>query len=173
MATPRRTRRCAPPSSPSFCPISLGATGHRDTSGIGSAGPQISLTLPLFNRNRGGIALARASRAQLGAQYQASLDAAAGGARALAGSIALLQAQVAADAPEAARAAAIATAARQAYAAGAISASSFASLQTAAGAREQALISLRGQVQTAEISLTTLLGLGLPTLGPVPKDAPL
>ncbi|HTQ72275.1 MAG TPA: TolC family protein [Acidocella sp.] len=156
-----------------FLPISLGATGHRDTSGIGSAGPQVSLTLPLFNRNRGGIAMARASRAQLGAQYQASLDAAAGGARALADSIALLQAQAAMDAPEAARAAAIARAASQAYAAGAISASSFASLQTAAGAREQTLIGLRAQVQTAEISLTTLLGLGLPTLGPAPKDAPL
>lgn len=36
-------------------------------------GPQIGFTLPLWNRNRGGIAVARATRAQLHAEYDARL----------------------------------------------------------------------------------------------------
>jgi outer membrane protein TolC len=153
-----------------FLPISLGATGGRDTSGVYAVGPQITLTLPLFNRNRGAIAIASATRGQLAAQYRASLASAAGGARALRASIALLQTQEEAADSEAARAAATAIAARQAFDAGQISASAFASLQSAAGERARTAISLRGQFQTAEISLATLLGLGLPPLGPMPKD---
>lgn len=153
-----------------FLPISLGATGGRDTSGVYAVGPQITLTLPLFNRNRGAIAIASATRGQLAAQYRASLASAAGGARALRASIALLQTQEEAADSEAARAAATEIAARQAFDAGQISASAFASLQSAAGERARTAISLRGQFQTAEISLATLLGLGLPPLGPMPKD---
>jgi outer membrane protein TolC len=155
-----------------FLPISLGAAGGRDTSGINSAGPQVTLTLPLFNRNRGGIAEAAASRAALAAQYRASLASAAGGARALGASIALLQAQLAAAGTEADRAVAMAATARREFAASEISAPGFASLQTAAGERERTLIGLRAQLQTADISLATMLGLGLPPLGLASKDSP-
>ena len=154
-----------------FLPISLGATGGRDTSGVTSLGPQVTLTLPLFNRNRGVIATASATRAQLSAQYAASLASATGGARSLSASITLLQTQAAAAGIEAARAAAMADSARRAFGTGQISASAFASLQSAAGERERTSISLRGQLQTAEISLATLLGLGLPPLGTVPQDS--
>ncbi len=154
-----------------FLPVSLGATGGRDTSGVNSAGPQVTLTLPLFNRNRGGIAAASATRAQIAAQYQASLASAAGDAQSLSASVALLQAQAAAASAEAARAAPIAEAARRAYETGEISANAFASLQSTAGDQTRTAISLRGQMQTAEISLATLLGLGLPPIGPVPKES--
>lgn len=153
-----------------FLPLSLGASGGRDTSGVDSAGPQVTLTLPLFNRNRGAIAVASTSRAQLAAQYQASLADAVGGARALSASIALLQTQEDEAAAAASRAAATAEAARRAFEAGQITAAVFANLQAAAGDRARTAIGLRGQLQTAEISLATLLGLGLPPLGPVPKD---
>ena len=76
-----------------FLPLSVGATYGRDTSGVLSAGPQMSLTLPLFNRNRGGIAVAQATRAALRAQYAAALANAAGGTRALSATIQLLQTQ--------------------------------------------------------------------------------
>ncbi|HVE20958.1 MAG TPA: TolC family protein [Acidocella sp.] len=154
-----------------FLPISLGASGGRDTSGVYSAGPQVTLTLPLFNRNRGVTAVASASRAELAAQYQASLAGAVGGARALSASIALLQTQAGAAAVAATRAAAAATAARRSFDEGQITALAFAGLQSAAGDRARTEISLRGQLQTEEISLATLLGLGLPPLGPAPKDS--
>ena len=151
-----------------FLPISLGATGGRDTSGVNSAGPQVTLNLPLFNRNRGGIASASATRAALAAQYQASLAGAVGGAESLSASIALLQTQAAAAGAEADQAAAMAAAARQAFAEGNLSAPAFASLQNTAGERQRAAITLHTQLQTAEISLATMLGLGLPPL----KDSP-
>ena len=42
--------------------------------GIQSIGFDVTLTFPLFNRNRGPIAVGRASRAYLHQAYQASLD---------------------------------------------------------------------------------------------------
>ena len=56
-----------------FPNLSLTLIGARDTAGNYTAGPQIGFTLPFFNRNRGGIALAQASRAQLQAEYDARL----------------------------------------------------------------------------------------------------
>lgn len=43
----------------------------RDTSDIWSQGPSIGLTLPLWNRGRGDIAIATATRAQLASEYAA------------------------------------------------------------------------------------------------------
>jgi outer membrane protein TolC len=154
-----------------FLPISLGATGGRDTSGVNSAGPQVALTLPLFNHNRGGIAVASATRAALAAQYTASLASATGGAKALYSSISLLQAELVVSEKQAVQAAAIAAVARQNFAEGEIAAPAFASLQSAANERERTAISQRAQLQTAEISLVTMLGLGLPPLAPDAEDA--
>lgn len=55
--------------------ISAGVTKARSAEeGIQSIGFDVTLTLPLFNRNRGPIAVGRASRAYLHQAYQASLD---------------------------------------------------------------------------------------------------
>jgi len=149
-----------------FLPLSLGAAGGRDTSGVYSAGPQVTLTLPVFNRNRGAMAAADATRVALAAQYQARLASATGGARALYASILLLQPQTAAAQAQAARAAAMAGAARRSFDAGQIPAPAFATLQSTAGERQRAAIALRAQLQTAEISFATMLGLGLPPFSP-------
>lgn len=55
--------------------INAGVTKARSSEeGIQSIGFNVTLTLPLFNRNRGPIAVGRASRAYLHQAYQASLD---------------------------------------------------------------------------------------------------
>ena len=60
-----------------FPSISAGVRLSRDpVEGVNSFGPQVSLTLPIFNRNRGQIAIQRATRAYLRQTYQARLDAA-------------------------------------------------------------------------------------------------
>ena len=149
-----------------FLPLSLGASGGRDTSGVYSAGPQVTLTLPLFNRNRGVIAVASASRAQLAAQYQARLAGAVGGAQALRRGVPCCKPRK--MKPARPRPAPLPPPRRRAGLSRPveITALAFAGLQSAAGDRARTAISLRGQVQTAEISLATLLGLGLPPLGP-------
>ncbi|HEY0270346.1 MAG TPA: TolC family protein [Sphingomonas sp.] len=56
-----------------FPNLSLTVAGTRDTSGNRTIGPAIGFTLPLWNRNRGAIAIATATRAQLKAEYEARL----------------------------------------------------------------------------------------------------
>ena len=56
-----------------FPTLSLTLTGGRDTSNNYTLGPAIGFTLPLWNRNRGGIAVASATREQLKAEYVARL----------------------------------------------------------------------------------------------------
>jgi outer membrane protein TolC len=56
-----------------FPNLSLNLTGARDTANNRTVGSQIAFTLPIWNRNRGGIAIANATRAQLHAEYDARL----------------------------------------------------------------------------------------------------
>ena len=147
-----------------FLPISIGPAAGRDTSGIYTVGPQVTLTLPLFNRNRPAIAMTTATRSQLAAQFRASLATATGGAAALLQRADLLrQESIVAD-QQAAIAAQNAAAARHAFEIGALDALAAANLQTAAGDRAREAITLRTQYLTAEISLATMLGLGLPPM---------
>ncbi len=147
-----------------FLPLSLGANGGRDTTGVDTAGPQITLTLPFFNRNRSAIKAAAATRAALAAQYAAALDGAASGMQALAADIALLQPETAQAQTAAMQAGSMAASAQTAFADGQISAPALANLQVGAGERQRNYVSLRSQLQSTEISLATLLGLGLPLL---------
>lgn len=56
-----------------FPNLTLSVDGSRDSAGNVSAGPSVNLTLPLWNRNRGGIAIGLATRAALNTEYQARL----------------------------------------------------------------------------------------------------
>jgi cobalt-zinc-cadmium efflux system outer membrane protein len=57
-----------------FPSLSVGVNQGRDTGDVTSIGLGITLNLPILNRNRGHIAIQRATRAQLGQAYQARLD---------------------------------------------------------------------------------------------------
>ena len=56
-----------------FPTLSLTVNGIRDSAGNTLAGPAVDFTLPLWNRNRGGIAVERATRTALKAEYDARL----------------------------------------------------------------------------------------------------
>lgn len=56
-----------------FPTFDLTITGTRDTGRSTLLGPSIGLTLPLWNRNRGGIAIERATREALRTEYDARL----------------------------------------------------------------------------------------------------
>jgi len=56
-----------------FPTLSLGLTGTRDTGGNKLLGGSVNLTLPLWNRGRGAIAVSDATRAALKAEYEARL----------------------------------------------------------------------------------------------------
>jgi outer membrane protein TolC len=56
-----------------FPNLSLTLAGARDTANNKTIGPAVGFNLPLWNRNRGGIAIAKATREQLRAEYDARL----------------------------------------------------------------------------------------------------
>jgi outer membrane protein, heavy metal efflux system len=56
-----------------FPNLSLTVAAARDTANNWTVGPQVGFTLPLWNRNRGNIAIASATRDQLKAEYEARL----------------------------------------------------------------------------------------------------
>lgn len=56
-----------------FPTMNLTVNPQRDSAGNTKIGPSIDFTLPLWNRNRGGIAIERATRAALRAEYEARL----------------------------------------------------------------------------------------------------
>jgi len=57
-----------------FPAVTVGGEHSRDNSAVLDWGLSINISLPLFNRNQGAIAIERASRAKLAAAYQARLD---------------------------------------------------------------------------------------------------
>lgn len=62
--------------------LNIGFTRSRDNTSVNSIGFGITLRLPIFNGNRGQIAIDRATREALNAAYQAHLDSAANDVRA-------------------------------------------------------------------------------------------
>jgi outer membrane protein, heavy metal efflux system len=145
-----------------FPAFTLGAAYGSDTTGVVSAGPSLTLDLPIFDRNQGRIAAARATRQLLRAQYQARLDAAVANIHALIAqrhrlSDDLLRARQAAD-----KAASIATTARRAFAEGNLDERSLTDYETTALERTLQLLSLERQIGEDHIFIAVELGLGLP-----------
>ena len=58
-----------------FPNLQLTLTRSQDTTGNQTLGPSVNFSLPVWNRNAGGIALARATREQLRAEYAARIFA--------------------------------------------------------------------------------------------------
>jgi outer membrane protein TolC len=56
-----------------FPTLGLTINAARDTANNKTIGPAVDFTLPLWNRNRGGIAVERASRAALKAEYESRI----------------------------------------------------------------------------------------------------
>lgn len=61
-----------------FPALNIGLTHARDSSGIYSNGIGLTLSLPIFNRNRGNIAIEQASRQKLYDEYQQRINTADG-----------------------------------------------------------------------------------------------
>lgn len=153
-----------------FPALVLGGTWAQDTTNVRAAGPTATFDLPLFNRNQGQIAQARASRLTLHEQYQARLDGAAGEVLGLDAQARRLATDLE-QASDAARAAeSLARSARAAYSEGNLDQRSLADYETTAFDRQlerQALERARGEVV---ITLAVSLALGLPDTLIVPPE---
>jgi outer membrane protein TolC len=156
-----------------FPALVLGGSWSEDNTGIRSVGADATFDLPIFNRNQGQVSQARASRELLQQQYQAQLDQAVGGARAL-----NVHAQrVAANLAEAEQAQTsaqqILEGARAAFAQGNMDQRSLADFESAALERGLDRAMLERSYGEDAITLAVDLGLGLPQTFEPPQQADL
>lgn len=146
----------------------LGGAIASDNSRVINAGPNATLGLPLFDRNQGNIAVARATRAQLRAEYAARLDSVVGEVGALLAETDQLRAQLAIverDLPAARRTAERAGAA---FGRSLLDERAYVDLITARFAKEQEVLALQLDLIGRRIAIDALTGAGLPgvdTLG--------
>ena len=147
-----------------FPSLSLGINRARDNTGVNSIGPAITMTLPLFNRNRGQIATEEATREQLRAEYQARIDKSISDVRALQSEIALLRQEVPSLEWAINELRGNVERARHGFETGDFPALSFVSMQTSLYAKELELLDRRQGIWQAVNNLTALLGDGPPEL---------
>jgi outer membrane protein TolC len=142
--------------------LSVGVTGGHDNSDIRTVGPQITLELPLFNRNQGNIALARATRSQLHAEFSARLANSRAEVQSLLADMELLQRQLALKRPQLTELEQIVGRARGAYRDGDLDERTFVDLLTARNAKQQEILAIEQTLLEQQIAVATLTGAGLP-----------
>jgi outer membrane protein TolC len=147
-----------------FPNLSFGVVGGSDNSNIRNVGPQITLELPVFDRNQGNIAIARATRRQLHDEYAARIAAADGQVRAMLGEIATLARQAARARQDLARLTVLADAADRAFAQGNLDARTHADIVSARLAREQEIVGLEQSLLEQQFSIDALTGAGMPPI---------
>lgn len=151
-----------------FPDLILGASSSSDNSQVINAGSNVQLGLPIFDRNQGTVAIARATRAQLGAEYAARLATTTGEVGALLSEIEQLRAQLAVverDLPAARIAAQRASAA---FGQSALDERAYVDLVTNRFTKEQEVLTLQLALLDRQIAIEALIGADLPpvdTLG--------
>ena len=145
-----------------FPVFSLGYAASQDNSRVRNGGPAVTFDLPIFDRNQGNIAIAKATRQQLRDEYTARLASARGEIDAMLTEQSQARAQLAEllpTLPAAIHDAAQATSAQQQ---GLIDLRTYVDLLAAAQSRQAAAITLRQTVLEQQVAMDTLLGTGMP-----------
>ena len=148
----------------------LGGSWNSDTTGVVSAGPNVTFDLPIFNRNQGQIALARATRRLLHAQYQARLDDAIGNIRGLVAQLKKLSADLVRARRAAVSARSLSRTAQAAYAQDDRDQRSLTDYETTALQRQLDVVALARSLGEDRIILAVELGSGLPQTRIAPLD---
>lgn len=145
-----------------FPALSIGGNYGSDTTAVVSAGPSVTFSLPIFDRNQGTIAKTGATRRLLREQYQAQLDSAVATIHALLAQTARLTADLGQARAAAETARSLAVTARQAFTQGNIDQRSLTDYETTELERALQVVSLERQIGEDRILLSVELGLGLP-----------
>ena len=141
-----------------FPALNVGLTRARDTSNFYTQGVGITLSLPIFNGNRGKIAVERATRQQLHDEYRLRLDDATAEVTALLGDQALLGKQLAGVKAALAALEQASSSALAALTAGNLSELAFANAQSALLAKRVEEIKLEQRMLEQHIAILTLAG---------------
>ncbi|TAM98645.1 MAG: TolC family protein, partial [Rhodanobacteraceae bacterium] len=141
-----------------FPAITVGFVKARDNSNISSAGFSISLSLPLFDGNRGNIAIERATRQQLHDEYSTRLLTDRNDIQRLLADLQSARTQRIALAAHAAQLARARDAARVNYTAGRMDWPTYLAIRTSSLAADTALLTLEENTHATAIALDALVG---------------
>jgi outer membrane protein, heavy metal efflux system len=140
-----------------FPSISIGFNRARDTSDVHTTGLSVTIDLPIFNRNRGEIAVQNATREQLRQEYQARLDQTHAEAQALWQQTKLLVTQINDLRIQIPQLEMMADKARRSYDKGNFSALSYIAVQNGLLAKKLEFLDLQQSLWTNRIAMDTLL----------------
>ena len=141
-----------------FPAISLNVNQASDTSDVHTLGLGLQLKLPLWNANRGQIAVERATRSKLRQAYQARIDQTMGDIDRLRRRFSLIRGQYQQVNETLPTLRKVQQAAHQAYQAGNFNSLSYLNIEDSLLKKESEAIDLRVALWKARVSLETLLG---------------
>lgn len=145
-----------------FPALVIGGAGGRDTTDVQSAGPQITIDLPIFDRNQGNVAIETATRRKLHDEFAARLATAKGEVKSMLADAALIAQQIDTVKKQVGDLREAATQAESAYRAGNLDERSYVDVIIAALAKEQELVALEQLRLEQQVAIATLVGAGMP-----------
>jgi len=145
-----------------FPALSVGLNRARDTSDVYTLGIGITLSLPVFDGNRGNIAIQRATRRSLHDQYAQRVAAAKAEVHGILQSQRLLERQLQGVRSSLAELGRAAASADEAYRAGNLSELAYAGLRAGLLAKRVEAITLQQRILEQRVALATLVGGDLP-----------
>jgi len=145
-----------------FPALTFGPSYSRDTSDVRSFGPQLTMDLPIFDRNQGNVAIEKSTRAQLRAEFNARLSAAHSEVLASLATQRLIARQLDEERAELPVLKGFAGQAEDAMKAGNIDERAYVDLVSANYAKQQAVLTLEQLLLEQEVAIATLIGAGMP-----------
>lgn len=153
-----------------FPMLSLGVSGGHDTTDVRTLGPQITLDLPLFNRNQGNIAVERATRQRLHDEFTARLATAKAEIQSLLADMALLQRQLGVKQPQLTELQQVAAQAGSAYRNGDLDERTYVDVLSARNAKQQEILGIEQILLEQQIAVATLVGAGMPPVTLIARE---
>ena len=145
-----------------FPVFSLGVAYGRDTSNVRTLGPQVTMDLPVFDRNQGAISQEGAAREQLYLEFTARLQAARSEVEGLLSDYLLLQKQLASKKDLLDRLDPAAKRAQSAFENGDIDERTYVDLIATRNSKRQEVLALRLTLFEQDIAIAALIGVGMP-----------
>ena len=142
--------------------FSLGVAYGRDTSNVRTLGPQVTMDLPIFDRNQGATSLEAATREQLHSEFSARLQAARSEVEGLLTDYALLQRQLASKKELLDRLDRAAASAQSAFETGDIDERTYVDIIATRNSKRQEVLALQLTLLEQDIAITALTGAGMP-----------
>lgn len=146
-----------------FPPLSIGYDASQDNSRVRNGGPAVSFALPIFDRNQGNVAIAKATREQLHQEYTVRMATSRDEVDALLDQYAQLQQQRQTLVPAKDDALRASGQARRAWQDGLVDMRTYVDLEVAALNRQAALVATEQAMLEQQATAELLVGRGMPT----------